>query len=265
MIPSWRLLSQVFTVETIMTGRDQLLIWDGSAPLVVLWEEATQLKVDTLPVEQQGQIVGVLRRGQDIPVPLTPEWLVSRDTAIPDVVQAFAEKAQSCLFVFYRQEVIGIVTPADLNKLPARTYFYNLLAELEMTIAEIVRRQYDTEQDAILTLLDRQDEVDTIKAQMTASDLSIDIVHSLNLSDLVNVARKDETLRHTLGFPSAKQVEKHMNGLVHLRNDIMHPVRLILNDYTGIEKLNERIQRALEILKRLTTSGNGTTVETVKE
>ncbi len=265
MIPSWRLLSQVFTVETIMTGRNLLLTWDGNAPLDILWEQATQLKVDTIPIEEHGQMVGILRRGHDTPAPLTPAWLVSRDTAIPDVVQAFAEKAQPCLFVFYRQEVIGIVTPADLNKLPARTYFYNLLAELEMTIAEIVRRQYDTEQDAILTLLDRQDEIDTIKAQMAASDLSIDIVHSLNLSDLVNLARKDETFRQSLGFPTPKQVEKHMNGLVYLRNDIMHPVRLILDDYTGIEKLNERIQRALEILNRLTANGNGTSIQPVEE
>ena len=265
MIPSWRLLSQVFTVETIMTGRDQFLTWDGNAPLATLWEEATQIQVDTIPIEHQGQIVSVLRRGQDTPVPLTPEWLVSRDTAIPDVVQLFAEKRTPCLFVFFRQEVIGIVTPADLNKLPARTYFYNLLAELEMTIAEIVRRQYGTKQDNILNLLGKQDELDEIKQKMAESDLSIDIVHWLDLSDLVNLACKNDILRKSLGFPSAKQVGKKMNGLVDMRHDIMHPVRLILDDYTGIERLNERIQRTLTILNRLTTSRNGTTVEVVEK
>lgn len=267
MIPSWELLSKVFTVETIMTPYDQLLKWDGNEPLEALWRRAAHLKVDTIPFEQNGRMLGVLQRDSDTPVPLTAEWLISRDTAIPDIVQVFAEPEQPCLFVFYRQKVIGIVTPADLNKLPARTYFYNLLAELEMTIAEKIRRHYGDEQDTILTLLDRDDETDRIKSRIDKSDLSIDIVHLLTLSQLVNITRKskilyqNKTLYQTLGFPSASQVEKHMNGLVYLRNEIMHANQLILDDYNGIEKLNEGIKRALEILNRMTASNNSIPIQ----
>jgi hypothetical protein len=250
MLPTWNLLEQVFTVETIMTPRNQLLAWDGSAALDTLWQQAANLKIDTIPVTDHGQIIGILRRGETETSPLTPDWLISRDTSIPHLLEVFAAKKQPCLFVFHRQEIIGIVTPADFNKLPARTYFYNLLAELEMLIASRAREHFGQTQDVILTLLDRQGELEALKTHMAESDLEIDIIHTLNLSDMVNVICKVDTMRERLGFPSRKQVEKQLNGLVHLRNDIMHPVRLILDDYQGIDKLNERVQRALALLIR---------------
>lgn len=253
MTPSWKRLSQVFTVETIMTS--DLLRWDGISELDELWKQADEHKIDTIPVEHKGYIVGVLQRGNTSVIPLNSEWLISHDTSIPDVMNILAGKSQSCLFVFRQQKVIGIVTPADLNKLPARTYFYNLLAELEMTIAERVRHHYRDEQDAIFKLFPQND-IDEIRSKMASSDLDIDVIHFLNLSQLVNLACKDETLRNDLGFSSANQVAKHMNGLVHLRNDIMHPVRLVLSDATGIVQLKDRIQRAIVILHRLTINGN---------
>jgi hypothetical protein len=247
-IPSWQLLSQVFTVETIMTARSQFITWDGIAPLDILWERATQLKVDTIPVEQNEYIVAVLSRGSALPVPLTPEWLVSRDTAIPDVVRVFAEKSKPCLFVFYRQEVIGIVTPADLNKLPARTYFYNLLAELEMLIADRIRHCYRDE-EMILSLL-RSDRVDNAKRRMERHDLEIDIVNALELTDLLKLARNCPAILSALRI-SKNRFDDIFNPFDEFRNRVMHPSNLILNDQKGIEKLNNRVQNALNMLNEL--------------
>ena len=55
--------------------------------------------------------------------------------------------------VFHRQEVVGLVTPADINKLPARVYVYNLIGELELGLANRVRRHFANGSDKLLQAL----------------------------------------------------------------------------------------------------------------
>ena len=93
----WELLQRVFTVETIMTpwssvttiDQDELR-GDSSALLI-----AEQRNYSLLPVvAADGRVTGILELHGLRHHPLTPEWLISHDTPIPDLIELFAQSRQ---------------------------------------------------------------------------------------------------------------------------------------------------------------------------
>ena len=203
----WQLLEQVFTVETIMIPYEDLLIWDRQEPLESIWAEAQKYKIDTIPVSNGMVIDAVLERHSDQPKPLTYDWTITRDTSIPMIIQLFNESNKPCLFVISGQNIIGIVTPADLNQLTSRTYFYNLMAELERRIATHIRKHFD-EDKKIWDLIKDTEKQSKMQKKLADSSLELGVIHTLFLSDMVNIIKDDKKLREQLGFPSSNQVEK---------------------------------------------------------
>jgi len=61
MIPlTWELLKRVFTVETIMTPRKELLTWERGADASALISEAKRQRFDLIPVTENDRIIGVM-------------------------------------------------------------------------------------------------------------------------------------------------------------------------------------------------------------
>ena len=88
----WHLLERIFTVETIMTPFDSLLVWDGSnESLEAVRHEARAHKIDTIPVLEGGRVSSVLLLEDDHPIPLTQDWLITCNASILKVVRAFAQ------------------------------------------------------------------------------------------------------------------------------------------------------------------------------
>jgi len=254
LIPSAReLLENVFTVETIMTPREALLTWEQGDDLTAVLDRSGQLRYDVIPVTENGHITRVLCTASGQTEPLTSTWLVSRDTNIPDLLGLLLQTQRPGLLVFYRQDVIGIVTPADLNKLAARFYLYGLLGDIEMALSERVRTvvQDDTEIIALLSE-NRQAGVQSALADLKQANLDVDVVQLLTLADLFNVIEKHVALRESLGFASKSQAEKAFSGLNDLRNQTMHTNRTILTQFPeDLEKLKSRLDRAEELWERL--------------
>jgi len=104
-----------------MTSKKDLLSWNDQSELSPPRKEAEKENYDLLPVIQGERVTGVLRvkAETDTPEPLTNEWLVSCDTEIPNLIELFTTSEKPGFFVLQRQDVIGLVTPADLNKVQA--------------------------------------------------------------------------------------------------------------------------------------------------
>ena len=253
---TWGLLRQVFTVETIMTPRLDLLTGEQGTDLDPVLVEARKRRFDLLPITRDGRIVEVLLVEDGEREPLTDRWLVSRDTAIPDLLQILLESERPGFFVFHRQDVVGLVTPADLNKLQVRVYLYFLIGEVEMALTVQIRRHFGTVPEQALQMLSakRQREIEEQIAGLTEQNIGVDPAQLLRLSDLINIAAKHEPLRAQLGFSSRRAVEKALGGLNDLRNRTMHPVRpLLARIPEDLERLQRYGQQAGEILRRLET------------
>ena len=251
---TWRLLQQVFTAETIMTPARELFKAEHDTDLPSRWVEARRNHFDLLPVTEGGRIIGILHEGATEPKSLTDRWLVSRDTGMADLLTLFAESGQPGFLVFHRQDVVGLVTPADLNKLPARVYVYNLIGEMELALASRVRARFSDRADELLQTLGekRREELWLQLDELVQGNVNVDLVELLHLSDLINAVAKDRLLRTELEFPSRRAAETALGGLNALRNQTMHLVRPLLKQLPeDLATLQERISRATELLERM--------------
>lgn len=253
-MPSARkLLEHGFTVETIMTPRAELLTWERCTDLASVLDSSGKLRYDVIPVCENGHITGVLCAAAKPPEPVTSSWLVSRDTSISDLLDLFVQTQRPGLLVFHRQDVVGIVTPADMNKLPARFYFYGLLGDIEIALSDRVREVMQDAMEIVGYLnASRQEEVQQRFAELQKSNLDTDLVQLLTLADLFGVIERHPVLRESLGYASKSQVEKMTSGLNELRNQTMHTNRLILKRLPDdVVQLRGRLERAEALWQRL--------------
>ncbi|MCB9451512.1 MAG: hypothetical protein H6672_08735 [Anaerolineaceae bacterium] len=254
---SWSLVERAFTIETIMTPRTQWLYWDGKESLELLWGRIASERIDTVPVIENDQVIGLLRQGQDGIIPLTEDWLIKHDTPISQALQRFALGTESILLVRHSQGIdIGIVTPADFNKPPARTLIFTLLSELEMLIASFIGDYFRGRQQEILKSIDplNKIKIEEAIAKMEQEDIEIEIIHLLYLSDMVNIIGAESKLRKRINvseLTSKKKTEKTLNGLVHLRNDVAHPINLMVGKDRNIQKLDEQLHRVVSLLDQM--------------
>lgn len=249
-------MDQVFTVEKLMTPRSALYTMEQvRQSMAKLADEAN--RYDIIPVVEGERMVAIWRRETNSTEPLTDRWLISRDTPIPDLLELFVKSSRPGFLVLQRQDIVGLVTPADLNKLPARVYFYNLVGELELALARGIRQQFGRDAIAILNSLsdERRNELINTEEDLQSGNVDIDPVQLLNLSDLINIVVKQEDLRTRLSFDSRKQAEKVLNSLVKLRNNTMHLVRPLLKKIPDdLLKLHNQLQQ-IEIIIRVLMDG----------
>ncbi len=146
-------LETLYTVELIMTPREKLVVmpWEAVKDKhdnEVIEESKDEAKkddqnFDCIPLtDDQNQIVGLYISencadsvsGDQVKrkvVSLSEKWIIAHDTSIYQLVEDFAEQKTCCYLVAKENKIAGIVTPADLQKIPARAYFYALTAQLE--------------------------------------------------------------------------------------------------------------------------------------
>ncbi|BCW94787.1 MAG: hypothetical protein WHS44_11050 [Fimbriimonadales bacterium] len=255
-------LRDAFTVKYIMTPRQHLEV--GSVKPVLRGEPC----YDVIPRTEDDCFVGlwVLREGEYLPEPITEEWIVAHSTPIPEIIRIFSgPHAKPAYLVVNGARVDGIVSPADLNKVACRTYLFTLVGELEYCLAQLLREYFQSSEERMLEFLspDRQTEVRKLRMERQANDMDTGYIEVLSLSDIVNIICKNEDLRFQLGFSSRKQSENCLNGLVHFRNVIAHPVREMSSAYKVrdiLEKV-ELIERVLEQLARTPAAGQEESVQ----
>jgi hypothetical protein len=186
--------------------------------------------------------------------PLTNRWLVSHDIGIPDLLALFVDSRSPGFFAFHRQDVIGLVTPADLNRLPSRVTFYHLIGALEMALGAWLRGRFRGRPRDLLLLLDRwrRERLAEQQQRLVEGNVDIEIVEQFYLSDLIDVVRRHEGLRQELGFPSRSAARRATSGLNDLRNRTMHVVRPLVESVPDdLIRLHDRAARARDLLARV--------------
>lgn len=247
-------VGEAFTANTIMTPSEELMCWKRGTDLSAFCEKARDNRYDFAPVTEGDRIVGLLRVPDAQTEPLTDRWLVSHDTGIPHLLALFNDAECPCLLAFERQEVVGMVTPADLNKMSSRVYFYHLIGALEMALGALVQRRFKGQPCEILELLseERQQKLVEEQEKLVRENVDIQIVERLYLSDLINIVSKREDLLQDLGFPSGKAAGRATSGLISFRDRIMHPIRPLIESLPDdLARLHRRAARARELLARV--------------
>lgn len=215
---------------------------------------------DNAPVLKDGRTVGVASRvalsGQsvqtvaDVLSPLGADLLISGDATVADLLSWLS--VAPLLFVVDGHDVTGFVTPGDLNKQPGRAYFFLLLTELEIGLAEIVRRLYRGAPSRPLELLTkgRRNKVFSLYAKAVAADREPDYVAYFNLADLLRVMRRSSEASLLLGIESSASWERTTGAFVQVRDAVVHGVRDLVDADRGpreLQGLDLRLRTALHL------------------
>lgn len=250
----------ISTIEYIMST--VLYTWNPlDKDKQTITAEAETLTYDTFPVVYDGRITHLLDINSGDEHPINRELLISRDTPISDALTLLASSPYASFLVLYGQTIQGIITPSDFNKVTARSYFYNLLAVLEMELAERTRAYYSDTND-IVTILQPSDKTiaqyrKAILSRSSSTDrktLGLDLIHSLMLGELEDLIKKDGKFRTHLGFRDELHYQTLFDGINgSFRRKVMHPTKPLLNDAHGLVELNRWVHQTIRLINLLST------------
>jgi hypothetical protein len=236
---------QIFTALEIATLTEDFDTWKVDDENSLLIETARQAHYSFLPVERDGEIVGIGTTdalADDPPrwEPLTAEWLVAGNTSILDLIGVFAERPEQVFFVLDGSRIAGLVAPADLNKVPARASIYLLIGELESKLASLIKQEM-SEEAYCAELTDNRVEVAEDRQQQAASDdLDLELIHYMDFFDILTIVRKNDRLAEMLDGPSKRE----MGGINEVRNAVSHQVNDLVSSREDLQDLLEVCQRA---------------------
>jgi hypothetical protein len=235
-----------------MTPAESLTYWDPESSNESCFQEDGNLKYDVIPVKKDGQISGFITNDRPDEIKqLERKRLITHDSPISELVSLFLETLLPALFVISRQEIVGLVTPADLNKLPTRIYIYSLIGEVELQLSNLIRQERRITPEEILSLIskDRSYDVRSLMETLDDQNVDIDIYQLLYLSDMLSIIQKTKVLREGLGFSSRKEAEHGLSGINDLRSQTMHLVKPLLSKMPkDLHTLDTRLARIRHVL-----------------
>jgi hypothetical protein len=160
--------------------------------------------------------------------PITDRDIIPMRSHIAHVIKGFASKDRRFYFLGHEHRVVGLITVADLNKRPVKTYLFNLLCELELRLSKFITSSgiSDSELQAIVfgpTLKDKHVPVRRrIQSDVTAGK-DLPFVEYMNLSDMTDILTA-KGLHPKLGYPVKSEFVVAFRLISKLRNAVAHPV-----------------------------------------
>jgi hypothetical protein len=154
--------------------------------------------------------------------PLSEDDLIGADAGILTFVRTADRHA--CRLVISGAEVSGLVNLADLQKLPVRAALFAMIIHLEMTMTEVIRREFGATDGWKKRLSEnRRTKLDGQRCRAQAADTWIDDLLLTQFADKTAIIRKSPS------FSASKaQFQNQMHEAQTLRNDLAHA-----NDYAS--------------------------------
>jgi hypothetical protein len=160
-----------------------------------------------------------------------------------------------CLFVLDGRQVTGFFLETDLNKQPARTYFYLMVASLEAGLAQLIRAWASGDEARLLDVMPARMRKGILGARDEArsEDVDADIVAFFLFSDILRVVGGVPEIRSQLGARGPRHWHRETSSLVSLRNAVMHPTRDLVGRERSLARLVELDTLLTSLLRRLET------------
>lgn len=247
-----------YTVREIATPFDKLYCWSAQSQPSDVLEQARRDRVTYLPVREGSQIVAIARR-EELSIaeilPLTADWLIAADTPILHLIELFAEQVDRVFLVLQSSKIIGLVAPADLNKVPARASIYLLTAQFEAELAVLVRNTLQEDEQLLERLLTPENiiKIRTEHAKANASDIGLSLYYYLYLADLMTIVAKHEGLRKCLGLKSRSHADSQLD-FAEIRNKVSHLTGMLITSRDDLKILNEACSKIIRLSEAMNTT-----------
>ncbi len=231
-------IADAIQVRHLQVELEQAVWFAPDARVETVRAELLERAFDRAPVLDGRRLLGLVEMSAlggrdgtiaDLIRPVQPEQMVSADAPVSSALEWLIDAP--FLFVLAGRRVTGFFVQGDLNKQPARLYFYLLVAALEMGLASELRRWRRTDDEALLLAmpLALRTRVLAARAEGIATDTEVDLVDHLTFSEILRVIGGIDEIRVRLGSPTRRQWKVTTGPLVDLRNAVMHPTRDLLD------------------------------------
>lgn len=177
---------------------------------------------------------------------LRAEHLVSDATPLPDLLTRLLARPQA--FVLDGTEVRGIVTRADLNKPPVRTYLFGLVSLLEMHLEYWIRAQYPAESWTGCLSAERIKKAKRLQKLRSAHGQECSLLECLQLCDKGNLIVKKAGLRSMMKLGGLKEAGELLEKAESLRNGLAHSSHDLVrgSSWPDVLSLLRKLELAIE-------------------
>jgi hypothetical protein len=151
--------------------------------------------------------------------PIDVELVVSGALPLTDAVAALTH--QPFLFVLERDRVNGMVTRADLQRLPVSMVALGLIIAGEAALDVLIARFSNMEWLPLLSP-ERQEGIQVVFDDRRKRNAEITLLQCLNLDDRVTIASRLDRLCLELGHPSRRSFNTWAKPIKDLRNTLAH-------------------------------------------
>ena len=244
-----------------MTSKDRFVSCRDDEPIALLVDRLK--KYDLLPVfdkeikyyVSKTEVEALLEENSFVKVEDIKQLILESNSITEDepISQYFLLRGKP-IFVTKQNEVVGIVTPADLNKTPSKMLFYILISVFERLLINSIKNFSLTDNviEGIIGFTKWWDAKGRYE-QAKRKNLELSLIECLNTSDLINIVCKKPRIRELLNYPSESEAHKSLNPLVDLRNKVMHTGYSIIQSEEQLIKRRAEYKRIRQHITDLTS------------
>ncbi len=204
---------------------------------------------DILPIKDGNEFIRYIERNllvekkEILPASkeIIPEQVVNIDEQLIKIIDLFC--SSKFFFVKNANNLMGIITYADLNKIPVRILLFIQISKLENLLLQLIKDFYLGYSWMHVLTCSRRKKITNLYKEKRKSNIDISLDHCLSLGDMLEIIECDNILSSHLGYSSKSCCKKEISGLENLRNDVMHPSNSIINTYDGVKRLSKRLNK----------------------
>jgi hypothetical protein len=204
--------------------------------------------IDVIGVRSAGFVVGWISRDQpwpdDAKVPpvnsFDPSVLVADSAPLNEVICSL--RAQPRLFVRAFGQISGVISHSTLDKPPLRMWLFGLITISEQRVTQLIDQLFPNDSWQEQLSAGRRAmarELQTLREQRGQRRALLDC---LQFADKGQLVARNECLRNQTRFASRSDVERFVQGLQDLRNNLAH-AQDISADWEIIYELAANVQR----------------------
>ena len=213
---------------------------------------------DHAPVVKDDVVLGYVRRSDleskaennvlELMRPVGAGILVSTNAQVRTVLEALVEAP--FIFVVEGRRVSGFVVYADMNRHAARTYFYLLVADLELALGALLRKHYSRVRPLLRHISARNRRAALMRfIEDRARDVELDELSAVAFNDVLQIVGRSPRTRRTLGCVTEPEWVETIGDLNTFRNAVMHPNRAFVGRWSAADLLDResRLQGLLQL------------------
>jgi len=155
------------------------------------------------------------------------ELLISDSTPLAEIFSVLSSRHFS--FVIYGNNIVGIITRADINKPPVRIYIFGIISLIEMHLNSWINHFYPNNTWVPIICTRRMDDAKIVYEQRKGNNQELTLLECLQLCDKRELLKKIDEFLGIFEF-SKRKFETHIERVEKIRNELAHSQYSIISN-----------------------------------